>query len=1276
MANEKQISVLLIEDTPTDALLIQELLHNAPHERFRVITAPTLALGLDTLSHGGVDVVLLDLGLPDSQGLDTVRAVREHASHLPVVVLTVADDEGLGRKAVQEGAQRYVIKDVLALDESHAGLFTRILRYAIEHKRTQAELKAGEEDFKALFEQSPVAKIRYDVEGYPTQLNKAAIALIGIPDVAPIQHIGLFSTPRISDADKQRLRDGKATRYEQEYDFDEIRKGGHFATSRSGTRHVNAHVTPLYSEDGAVKEYIGQFVDITERKRAEAELENIAKFPEENPHPILRLAPEGRILYANAASEMFVRDWGSARSRPCDQVRSRAADAYRTGKISTLDVTLGTLTFQLTLVPLAEEGYVNIYGTDITARKHAEESLKRIEWLLTQRFTPTSRDAERRPYGDLTALNRSGVLLDAVGAELLASISSEYLDLLDSSSAIYERNGEYALGIFSSGWCQFLDAASRELCDTSDNDAALASGQWHCHESCWNDASKRAIETGGPVDVPCRGGIRLYAVPVRAGSKIIGAINFGYGDPPQDEATLRELAKRYAVPIDELRRLAAAHALRPPYIIDLAKRRLQTAATLIGSLVKQKQAKDALQEAHEQVQSLNEELRSTNHELRVANETLEERVKQRTEKLASLVEQLQRHKTMVDLASEGIIIFDMDDHITYWNHGAERLYGWGADEVHGMKIHSFLQTESPALLEEIRRTLFEKGAWHGELTHVTKRGARIVVESYQTLQRDAAQNPAAVFEINTGITDRKQAEERLRAASLYARSLIEASLDPLVTISVDGKITDVNRATEDVTGRSREELIGSDFSDYFTEPNKAKAGYKQVLTDGFVRDYPLAIRHASGNITDVLYNATLFKNEQGEIQGVFAAARDITDRKQAEEQLRSTSLYTRSLIEASLDPLVTISAHGKITDVNNATEQATGHSREELIGSDFSDYFTEPAAAKAGYKRVFTYGYVRDYPLDIRHKSGSIRHVLYNASVFRNDSGEIQGVFAAARDITEQKQAQGALMEAHEEVRSLNEALQSTNEELMRHSQHLEELIAERTSQLRDAERLAGIGETAAMIGHDLRNPLQGLQYIVDLQKLRFERLPPAKRSTDDWEKEAQLFDRISEQIFYMDKIVADLQDYARPIALEPEMVAVSAVINDVLASLPHTDHVKVVSDVNDFKVMADPHLMHRVFANLVLNAIQAMPDGGTLTISASRLDDSVAINVHDTGVGIPEEMRDKLFLPLSTGKAKGTGLGLAVVKRAVDAHRGTITFESGAGKGTTFTVTLPTRSG
>src|SRR5664279_238478 len=149
-------------------------------------------------------------------------------------------------------------------------------------------------------------------------------------------------------------------------------------------------------------------------------------------------------------------------------------------------------------------------------------------------------------------------------------------------------------------------------------------------------------------------------------------------------------------------------------------------------------------------------------------------------------------------------------------------------------------------------------------------------------------------------------------------------------------------------------------------------------------------------------------------------------------KLELSSLYARNLIEASLDPLVTISAKGKITDVNKATELATGCSRKELISSDFSNYFIEPEKAELGYKRVFTEGVVRDYSLAIRHKNGRIIDVLYNATVYRNASGEIQGVFAAARDITEQKKA--------------------------------EEQAQEAAKKLKDYERLAAIGATAGMV--------------------------------------------------------------------------------------------------------------------------------------------------------------------------------------------------------------------
>jgi PAS domain S-box-containing protein len=735
---------------------------------------------------------------------------------------------------------------------------------------------------------------------------------------------------------------------------------------------------------------------------------------------------------------------------------------------------------------------------------------------------------------------------------------------------------------------------------------------------------------------------------------------------------------------------------------------------------------------------------------------------------------------MLDAANDAIIIFDLNGYIRYWNKGAERQYGWKEDDVRGELIHSLLKTVFPSSLEEITDYLFRTGRWEGELRQTRRAGAGITVSSNWTLQYGARNVPVAILETTRDITDRKQAEEQLRAASLYARSLIEASLDPLVTINAAGKITDVNRASEGVTGLSRQELIGSDFSNYFTEPEEANAGYRQVFTDGFVRDYPLAARHKSGKITDLLCHATLFKNDLDEIQGVFAAARDITDRKQAEEQLRAASLYVRSLIEASLDPLVTISAEGKITDANKATEEVTGYARDELIGSDFSDYFTEPEVARKGYQQVFADGFVKDYELAIQNKSGSITEVMYNATLYQDEAGKVQGVFAAARDVTELKRAEGELQrysghlealvdertarlkESEQQYRTLVETanniilttntegiltfindygatffgyvpneligqdimiivpevestgrplkplvnsiltspadypislnenvtkdgrrvwIQWANESLInRDGRHIGHLaigidfteLKKTEEALKNAEHLAGIGETAAMIGHDLRNPLQVLQYVVDLQRLRIEQIPPEQRGPDDWERESELFDNISEQVFYMNKIIGDLQDFARPIVPENEEVDVQGLIEEVIRSLPPTDGVRIEVRIPNLQVMADPHLLHRVFANLLLNAMQAMPGGGKLTVSAFADDGAIAVRVSDMGTGIHEDFKDKLFKPLFTGKAKGTGLGLAVVKRIVDAHGGEIIVESELGKGSTFTVKLP----
>src|SRR5262249_52496971 len=166
-------------------------------------------------------------------------------------------------------------------------------------------------------------------------------------------------------------------------------------------------------------------------------------------------------------------------------------------------------------------------------------------------------------------------------------------------------------------------------------------------------------------------------------------------------------------------------------------------------------------------------------------------------------------------------------------------------------------------------------------------------------------------------------------------------------------------------GVPRDKLIGTDFSDYFTEPQKAKEGYKLVFAKGQVSDYPLTLRNKNGKLIQVLFNASVYRDEKGNVLGAVAAARDITVLKQTEEKIRKIQAYTRSLIETSLDPQITKGPDGKITDVNEATVQVTGVPRDLLIGTHFPDYFTEPEKAQEAYKQAFYQGVVRNYPLAI-----------------------------------------------------------------------------------------------------------------------------------------------------------------------------------------------------------------------------------------------------------------------------------------------------------------------
>jgi PAS domain S-box-containing protein len=232
--------------------------------------------------------------------------------------------------------------------------------------------------------------------------------------------------------------------------------------------------------------------------------------------------------------------------------------------------------------------------------------------------------------------------------------------------------------------------------------------------------------------------------------------------------------------------------------------------------------------------------------------------------------------------------------------------------------------------------------------------------------------------------------------------------------------------------------------------------------------------------------------------------------------------------------------------------------------------------------------------------------------------------------------------------------------------------IVEDKTEEEETKRLSAIGQTAGMVGHDIRNPLQTITSDVFLAKSDLALMPESKEK--DSIKES--LGSIEKNIDYINKIVQDLQDYARPIAIITKDTELEKIFGDVLAkaAIPERLEVSHKVEADAKKLIADPDLLKRILANLVNNAVQAMPKGGKLTLNASRERGDVVITVEDTGEGIPIEVRPKLFTPLFTTKSRGQGFGLAVVKRMTEAMRGTVAFESEIGKGTKFTLRFPDR--
>ncbi len=665
--------------------------------------------------------------------------------------------------------------------------------------------------------------------------------------------------------------------------------------------------------------------------------------------------------------------------------------------------------------------------------------------------------------------------------------------------------------------------------------------------------------------------------------------------------------------------------------------------------------------------------------------------------------------------------------------------------------------------------------------------------------RKAVLPPVPILKIEDNV--RRQQEDTICTVSEYARSLIEASFDLFITISSEGKITDVNRATELATGIYREQLIGSDFANYFTEPEKAREGYQLVFSQGSVTNYPLVMRHISGKVIDVLYNASVCRGRNGDVVGIFAAARDVTERKKEEvllkagalqnaifnsanfssiatdakgviqifnvgaermlgytafevmnkitpadisdpqevitraqalsdelstpitpgfealvfkasrgiediyeltyirkdgsrfpavvsvtalrdaqgaiigylligtdntihkqieveqtllaQRLRDQQFYTRSLFESNVDALITTDPTGIITDVNKQTEVLTGCTRDELIGSPFKNHFTHPEQAEAGIRLVINHKKITNYVLTVRSIDSKETVVSYNATTFYDRNRKLQGVFGAARDITELKRLDQVLREKNIELENAT-------------------LVAEKANLAKS--------DFLSSMSHELRSPLNAILGFAEL--MESDQIPPTPS------QKASLM-QIRNAGWHLLTLINEILDLAkvesRQMPLSKEAVSLSEVIlecKEMVDPLAKQQNIKLNTPLFDvpYFVIADRVRLKQVFINLLSNAIKYNRPNGTIVIACTNILERTRISITDTGFGLSPDKINQLFqafnrLGREKNSEEGTGIGLVVSKRIVELMGGTIGVESTVGVGSVFWFELASTS-
>jgi two-component system NtrC family sensor kinase len=497
------------------------------------------------------------------------------------------------------------------------------------------------------------------------------------------------------------------------------------------------------------------------------------------------------------------------------------------------------------------------------------------------------------------------------------------------------------------------------------------------------------------------------------------------------------------------------------------------------------------------------------------------------------------------------------------------------------------------------------------------------------------------------ITERKKFEKALRESEEKYRNLFERVRHGLYISAKGGYFVDCNQAMWGLLGyRDKEEFLKIDIArDLYVNPNDRETFMALVEKEGFVKDFEVEWKKNNGEKITVLLASSAKKDEKGTIIGYEGLNIDITDRKKMERELKEANDFLRNLIESSVDGIIVTDMKGDILIFNKGAENLLGYTSEEVVEKMNIRSIYQPGVAKEVMDKLRSpdfggVGKLTSFPIFHRRKDGELVEGDLSASIIYDEKGKEIASVGIFKDLRER-------LRIERELQKMQEALLQS-------------------------EKLAAMGRLTSQIAHELNNPIYGIMNTLELLKTE---IPPESKRRRILELSLSEIQRLSEML-------RNMLSFSKPEEEKRRLVKLDELIEGILLMMEKQMRESNIQVETSFdpgipEIMASTNQMRQVMLNIFKNAKEAMPKGGTLFIRTSKEDNRILIRIQDTGIGIPEEIRAKIFEAFFTTKqkVKGVGLGLSVCYGIIKDHGGDIKVESQEGKGTTFAINLPIKT-